>query len=179
MEDNNFKEFAKRASVWTAPTGLPIIAGAAYSVGTVMAWGACSIMSLFCSFFLPNQFDSKGGVVEGSAMDWFRKKAYSCYSHISDGVEYGFDSTVQFSREVLHQVFPNVKVNFPASTVKPPEAEVAVQQTKEDPKQEANPEKLKDDSGQGVGDKSSMQVDNPRDNPGGFINEDSGHGRGE
>ena len=164
MEDN-FKKFGK----WTAPTGLPLIGGAAYSAGKIMVGFSFSIMSLFCSFF--------GLPVE--AKNFCDKQANAIWNDPFDGLKYGFDSTVQFSREVLHQVFPNVKVDLLASATQAPKAKAAVQQTKEDPKQEANPEKSKDDSGQGVGDKSSMQVDNPRDNPGGFINEDSGHGRGE
>lgn len=116
MEDNNFKEFAKRASVWTAPTGLPIIAGAAYSVGKVMVGFSFSIMSLFCSFF--------GLPVE--AKNFCDKQANAIYKDPFDGIKYGFDSTAQFFGGALSKVFPNGTANLPASAAPAPKEEAAL-----------------------------------------------------
>ena len=153
MEDN-FKKFGK----WTAPTGLPLIGGAAYSAGKIMVGFSFSIMSLFCSFF--------GLPVE--AKNFCDKQANAIWKDPFDGIKYGFDSTVQFSREVLHQVFPNVKADLPASAVQTPK-EVELPEVKEaeaDPK--PKPKERDDDAG--WQDQSWMQ-NNDKDNNG--IDDDS------
>lgn len=100
MAQKTFDQQVKRTSVWLAPTGIPLIAGAAGCAGRATLWAGCFFLSMLCAFLLSDQVDDKGVAKPGSLLERFNGWGDHCSKTLFNDWNYGWDSTVEFARSV-------------------------------------------------------------------------------
>ncbi len=89
MPYKTFDEQVKRASIWLAPTGIPLIAGAAGCAGRGILMTGCFFASILAAFF------GLTDIAESA-----KKSGDQLSKTLFNDWNYGWDSTVEFARSL-------------------------------------------------------------------------------
>ena len=89
MSYKTFDQQVKRTSVWLAPTGIPLIAGAAGCAGRGILMTGCFFFSMLAAFF------GLTDIAESA-----KKSGDQLSKTLFNDWNYGWDSTVEFARSV-------------------------------------------------------------------------------
>ena len=89
MSYKTFDQQVKRTSVWLAPTGIPLIAGAAGCAGRGILMTGCFFLSMLAAFF------GLTDIAESA-----KKSGDQLSKTLFNDWNYGWDSTVEFARSV-------------------------------------------------------------------------------